>query len=151
MRRATLVLMVVAFGLPSVPVRALCMKMTLEEQFASSAVVFVGRATAQEAEARTRVLSNVTREEINTATTFAVQEMWKGAPATEVRVMTCGGVLGDRHGTCDPSFTFRVGSTYLVFASGERLETSECFPTALLERASQTLEWLAKQPRTKIR
>jgi hypothetical protein len=154
MRRATLVLMVVAFGLASVPVRALCRKMMLEEQYAGSAVVFVGRATAQEAEARTRVLGTTTkftREEINTATTFTVEEMWKGAPAPEVRVATCGGVLGDRHQACDPSFTFRIGSSYLVFASGEPLQSSECVPTALLERASDTLEWLAKKPRTKIR
>ena len=149
MRRTTVVVLAVWFGLASVPLRALCAKSRLEEQFARSTVVFVGRATAQGAEARTRVLgtgTTVTTEEINTTTTFTVDKMWKGAPATNVRVKTCGGVLGDQSVTCDPSFTFRIGSTYLVFASGEPLQTSNCVPTALLERVSQTLEWLSKQP-----
>ena len=33
-----------------------------------------------------------------------------------------------------------------MLASGEPLETNACVPTALLEQAGQTLEWLAKQP-----
>jgi hypothetical protein len=139
MRRTTLVLVAVWIGLASVPLRALCERLPLEQQFARSAVVFVGRATAQEIENVTRVV-----------TTFTVQEMWKGAPATEVRVTTCGqGRRGDELLVCDPdSFTsFRIGSTYLVFASGDPLRTSACVSTALLERASATLEWLAKQPR----
>ena len=142
MRRATLVLMVVAFGLASVPVSALCERLTLERQFAESTVVFVGRATAQERETATQVV-----------TTFTVEEMWKGAPATEVRVTTCGEArVGDTLFVCDPdNFTFRVGSTYFVFGRGEPLRTNRCVPTALLERASDTLDWLAKKPRTTIR
>jgi hypothetical protein len=148
MRRTTLVLLV-AFGLSSVPLRATCVSMPLEQQFAESTVIFVGRATAQQSAARTLVVGTVTVEEINTVTTFTVEQMWKGAPATEVRVTTCGGQLGDRGVTCSNSFTFSAGSTYLVFASGEPLQTSRCVPTALLEQASQTLEWLAKQPGTR--
>ena len=150
MRQTALVLLAVWFGLASVSVRASCRKMTLEEQFALSTVVFVGRATAQEAEAHTRVLGTTTtftREEISTVTTFTLEEMWKGASATELRVETCGGRLGDKGFACSESFTFQIGSTYLVFASGDPLQTSACVPTALLERASATLEWLTKQPR----
>jgi hypothetical protein len=139
MTRTTLFLLAVWFGLASVPLRAMCPKRTLEEQFAGSAIVFVGRATSQTVESGPNGVS--------TATTFIVEDMWKGTPATEVRVRTCGGVLGDTAYTCGESFRFRIGLTYLVFASGERFETSTCVPTALLERASATLEWLAKQPR----
>ena len=148
MRRTTLAFLAVWFGLASTPLRASCAKTTLELSFAGSIVVFVGRATAQQAEARTQVLSGEARERIDTVTTFAVEQMWKGAPAKEVRVTTCGGSLGDRAFTCSSSFRFYTGSTYLVFASGEPLETSECVPTALVDRATQTLEWLAKLPAT---
>ena len=146
MRRTTLALLALWFGLASTPLRASCAKRSLEQQFAGSTAVFVGRATAQQAEARTRVVSGGARDEIDTVTTFAVEQMWKGAPAKEMRVMTCGGSLGDRAFTCSSSFRFHIGSTYLVFASGEPLETSECVPTALVDRATQTLEWLVKQP-----
>ena len=147
MRRTTLALLAVWFGLASTPLRASCAKSSLGQQFAGSTVVFVGRATAQQAEARTRVGSGA-GEGIDTVTTFAVEQMWKGPPEKEVRVMTCGGRLGDRAFTCSSSFRFHIGSTYLVFASGEPLETSECVPTALVDRATQTVEWLAKQPAT---
>ena len=147
MRRTTLFLLAIWLALASAPLRAVCAKATLEQQFISSTVVFVGRATAQQSAARTRVVNTVAVEEIDTVTTFAVEDVWKGVPATEMHVTTCGGRLADRAVLCSESFRFGVGSTYLVFASGEPLETNACVPTALLERAGQTLEWLAKQPR----
>jgi len=147
MRRTTLFLLAIWVAFSSDPLTALCAKATLEQQFTGSTVVFVGRATAQQSAARTRVVNTVAVEEINTVTTFTVEDMWKGVPATEMRVTTCGGRVDDRAVLCSESFTFRVGSTYLVFASGEPLQTNACVPTALLERAGQTLEWLAKQPR----
>jgi hypothetical protein len=132
--------------LTSASVRALCGKLTLEEQFARSTAVFVGRATAQELE---------TPESPRTVTTFAVEEVWKGASETTLRVRACGPPVrlsnGDDVICGAEAFHFAVGSTYLVFATGNPLRTNECQPTALVNRAGPTLQWLSGKPHTTFR
>ena len=132
--------------LTSTSVRALCEKLTLEEQFARSTAVFVGRATAQERE---------TPEGPRTVTTFAVEDVWKGASETTLRVRACGPSVRLSNGNvaiCDAdAFTFAVGSTILVFTTGNPLRTDKCQPTALVERAVPTLQWLADKPHRTFR
>jgi hypothetical protein len=125
---------------------ALCKRVTVEEAFAASRVVFIGRAIAQEVDAP------ADRRPWYTVTTFEVEEMWKGSPDTTVRVRTCGALRRDLGlgYSCDPSFMFQVGARYLVFATREPLETDECLPTGLIEgsqRSQAALQWLASKPR----
>jgi hypothetical protein len=135
--------------LTCVALKAICVTETLEKQFASSSVVFVGLATAQEVETATEIVHPpaTTASWKRTITTFKVEEVWKGPSDRTVRVRTCG----ENEGDCSVSFAFQVGSKYLVFAGGEPLQTSRCVPTSLVDRASRTLEWLADKPRKTLR
>jgi hypothetical protein len=145
--------LVTLFGitLTSVPLKAICVTTTpdehvaLAEEFTKSAVVFVGRAITQEVETATEVIvpPDTIHRWTRTITTFEVEEVWKGPSGKTVRVRTCG--VGK---SCSVTFEFQIGSRYLVFASGEPLQTSRCNSTALVERAGRTLEWLADKPRT---
>lgn len=72
--------------------------------------------------------------------------MWKGESTKTVRVLTCGGTIGDQAFGCGESFEFTTGTRYLVFASGKPLTTNTCRHTSLAERASDTLHWLADKP-----
>ena len=74
----------------TVPVGALCRKMTLDEHFASSIAVFVGRAITQDVE------MPADRRPWYTRTTFAVDELWKGAPEKTITIRTCGAWVEDR-------------------------------------------------------
>jgi hypothetical protein len=79
--------LVTLFGilLTSVSLKAVCVITTLdeqvplEEQFAKSAVVFVGRATAQEVETATEVIEPPDRifRWTRTITTLEVEDVWK--------------------------------------------------------------------------
>lgn len=119
---------------------------TLEERFAETPTVFVGRAIAQQVvpwpgrPAGTRA----------TETTFHVEELWKGQPTATLRILNCGWQDVDETATCS-DFQFVVGSRYVVFAAGDPLETNECLPTGLVDRAEATLQWLARKPHTRVR
>ena len=119
--------------------------MSLDEQFAMSQAVFVGRAIGQE------IVSNQSRPgSRETQTTFEVEEIWKGTADSARRVRTCGWTDGTLMTTCSEGFTFIVGSRYVVFATGDPLETSQCFATALVDRAEKTLLWLSEKPRKRL-
>ena len=122
---------------------ALCATTSLDQYFAGSRAVFVGRAIAREPSSR---------DDRKTVTTFEVEEMWKGSPDMTIRIETCG---ADRRDlglvfSCEDSITFRLGSRYLVFAIGEPLQTDTCRPTGLIEgsrRSQDALRWLVDKPR----
>jgi hypothetical protein len=133
-----------AIALPVARARAECPTLSLADDFKRSAAVFVGRAIAQSVvptphDARDRA----------TATTFEVEALWKGEPSKTIRIRTCGWTVGDDTMTCGESFTFVVGSRYVVFADGGALETNACHHTAPVNQAAQTLEWLSHKPRKK--
>ena len=125
-------------------VRASCPATTLENQFMSSAAVFVGRATNQQVVPATHNPS-----ERVTETTFEVEDRWKGPSETTVRIQTCGWTLGNESVTCSEGFRFSVGDRYLVFAAGQPLETSACVSTERVDRAERTLQWLSDKPHKK--
>jgi len=81
-----------------------------------------------------------------TESTFVVERMWKGEPTKTVRVLTCGGTIGNEGYACAESFNFQVGSRYVVFAGGQPLATSACARTASIVDADTTLKWLAAKP-----
>jgi hypothetical protein len=125
----------------STSVRAECPFYSLDAAFMSSTVVFVGRATNQEVVAATPPpLDRVTE------TTFEVEDEWKGTSNRTVRIQTCGWTLGNEAVTCSEGVRFVVGERYVVFAVGQPLETSACVPTARVDRAERTLQWLADKP-----
>jgi len=84
-----------------------------------------------------------------TETTFHVEELWKGRPTATLRILNCGWQDVDETATCS-DFQFVVGSRYVVFAAGDPLETNECLPTGLVDRAEATLQWLAGKPHKKV-
>src|SRR5262249_40294895 len=85
-----------------------------------------------------------------TQTTFEVEEIWKGTADSARRVRTCGWTDGTIEMLCSECSTFMVGSRYVVFASGDPLETSQCLATALVDRAHKTLQWLSGKPRKRL-
>ena len=126
-------------GLLVAPTLATCPgPLTLEEQFARSQVVFIGRAVAQQI-----VVTDSSRGTRATETTFEVEEFWKGESKANVRVQTCGWHDEREAMTCSEAFTFVPGARSVVFAAGNPLETSLCHPTALADRAEATLTFLS--------
>src|SRR6185295_12948034 len=119
----------------------------LEEYFFHEPTIFVGEAVAQRIvpwpgrRAGTRA----------TETTFDVEELWKGQPTATLRILNCGWGDGDQTVTCSSDFIFAVGSRYVVFASGDPPVTGACSPTALVDRAGETLKWLPDKPHKKPR
>ena len=106
-----------------------------------STVVFTGRAIDQ------KVVSEDSQG-AHTLTTFAVEDMWKGAVEKTITIQTCGGNGNGGVPPCPESSQFRVGMQYLIFAIGQPIgHTSTCLPTGLLERAQPTLQWLAANHR----
>ena len=86
-----------------------------------------------------------------TETTFHVEELWKGEPTATLRILNCGWQDVDETSTCSDS-QFVVGSRYVVFATGDPLETNECLSRRpSVDRAEQTLQWLASKPHKKAR
>lgn len=108
---------------------------TDEHHWDTSAAVFFGRAVEQE------FVSGATGTD--TATTFHVEEQWKGDPRPTLAVRTCGG----RDRICGPSYTFVVGERYLVFAWDDPLQTSECTLTKKAAEAGPVIEWLRQRGR----
>jgi hypothetical protein len=128
------------------PASASCpVPLTLEEYFAHTPTIFVGRAVAQ------RIVPRPGRPAGTraTETTFDVEELWNGQPTATLRILNCGWGDGDQTMTCSSDFIFVVGSRYVVFAAGDPPETSACSPTALVEGARETLQWLAGRPHKK--
>jgi hypothetical protein len=129
-------------GVLVVPTLATCPgPLTLEDQFARSQTVFVGRAIAQQV-----VPTGLRSGTRVTETTFMVEELWKGRANVTLRVQTCGWKDGSEALTCSEDVIFVVGSRYVVFAAGDPLQTSGCQPTALVDRAGETLQWLSGKP-----
>jgi len=125
-------------------IRAECAgPLILEDSFAYNGTVFVGRAIAQEIVSRTGARDGTWATE----TTFEVEELWKGQTNTTLRVQNCGWHDGNEAMTCSEDFTFVVGFRYVVFAAGDPLQTNSCGPTALVDRAAKTLQWLFDKPR----
>jgi hypothetical protein len=110
----------------------------IENEFALSAAVFVGRVTATEVVVGTKPFST------QTVATFSVERAWKGITEPTVRVATCGG--GDV--VCTVGVVFRVGERYVVFAAGKPLATSTCSRTgtAADSQWQTTWEWLRRLP-----
>ena len=150
--RATLSVILICSA--TVPLTALCREMTLDEHFARSSVVFVGRATAKTGETPVDTATGMrpTGTRWYTVTTFAVEEMWKGSPERSITVRNCGASNGQWGFSCDDSgFMFQIGAQYLIFARGAPLETDRCQPIGATERPTArmqaTLRWLADKPR----
>lgn len=121
-----------------VPAAALCVTLSIDDEFKGSSAVFVGRVVAQSVVA-TPTLS-LPRA---TVTTFEVERAWKGGAEKTVRIRTCGGTIGRESIICAEAFHFVVGSRYVVFAEGQPLLTDICHRTALVNDAKETLQWLS--------
>jgi hypothetical protein len=124
----------------SVDARASCPgPLTLDDQFARSSTVFVGRVIRQ------RVAPSADRGPA-TETTLEAERIWKGERRRTIVVRTCGWAEGRDAVTCSDDVRFRVGARYVVFASGHPLQTSDCQPTQLFDDAQATIRWLATKP-----
>jgi hypothetical protein len=132
-------------GVSVVPTRADCGLLTLDDYFIRSQIVFVGRAIGQQV-VPIRPPSGTRATE----TTFEIEELSKRQADTIPRVQTCGWTEGGLEMTCAEGFTFVMGSRYLVFAAGDPLETSGCWPNGLVDRSERTLEWLASKPSKRL-
>jgi predicted metal-binding protein len=147
MRLPSAVLIAITFALAGhgVPLlRAACAAISLNDDFEHSERVFLGLATDQS------ILSTPPASmERATETTFEIERSWKGKPAKTVRVVTCGGTVGNSSVWCGEAFNFKVGARYLVFAHGQPLQTSQCRHTsrAEVEGAKDTLRWLEENQR----
>ena len=122
-----------------------CPTRPLEEVFAGSTVVFVGRALDRKPGPEIRNI-------VTTVTTFEIEDLWKGKPQKTIAVTAFGGVLpnGADLGVED-SPTFQPGSRYVVFAAGTPLMPQGCHQTIGVEHAAPTLEWLSNKPHTTVR
>ena len=145
-RPLVIVTMLFAFRLV-VPLGAECASPTLEGDFEVSDTVFLGRAVTQTVLAAPPIAWMGRATE----TTFLIERMWKGEPTKTMRVLTCGGTIGNETITCGETFNFTVGLRYVVFADGRPPTTNTCRHTASVDRAGETLRWLADKPsRTKF-
>jgi hypothetical protein len=136
-----------------VPVAADCPILPLENLFAQSSAVFVGRAVSQ------RVVADDSGHAHNgliSETTLEVEEIWKGQAGQSgtLPVRVCGyydPATGNTV-TCGTGNRFVVGSRYVVFAYGDPLRASpECdqhFGT--VENMKDILQWLADKPSTRL-
>lgn len=137
-----LVIVIALLGLRLLaPLHAECATPTLKDDFKQSDAVFLGRVVMQSVLATP---PNWMRRA--TETTFQIDRMWKGEPTKTVRVLTCGGTIGNESITCGETFHFTVGFQYVVFADGRPLTTQSCHHTALIDRSGETLQWLADKP-----
>jgi hypothetical protein len=110
--------------------RAACPLFSLEDQVAyRDAAVFTGRATSQ------RVIPSEAKAigSMMTETTFEVEDVWKGDVGPVAQVRTCGYTLGNESMTCSEGVTFSIGTRYIIFASGNPLQTNGCFSTQRLD------------------
>ena len=95
-----------------------CMKLTPAEGLSSSDAVFSGEVTQIEKNEATRFGG--------LEVTLRVKEVWKGAPAEEIKVHTAG-----NSAAC--GYPFAVGTTYLVYALNDEadpMRVSLCSRTA---------------------
>jgi hypothetical protein len=146
-RSLSFTLATLGITMTSTSVGASCPTLTIDKNFAISTAVFVGRATDQKSTAA----QNPGEWAIATETTFEVEDVWKGPRERTIRVKTCGGTVNGESVTCSESFRFMVGSKYLVFALGDPLQGNDCAPTAQVDLAGRTLQWLSDKPHTKLR
>jgi hypothetical protein len=141
--RMKLFILTLVIALSPVHVRADCPIVNFDTEFANAAAIFEGRAIKQE-------VVTTTRGGRVTETTLDVEQLWKGLSDRTVRVQTCSWALPNAGLVCSEDFHFTVGETYLVFASGQPLETSGCRPTERVDRADKQLQWLSNKPHWKI-
>ena len=136
----------IAFVSLTVPTGAQCPRTTFDQAFASSTVVFSGRATAQEivpAAHQPSPLPPGSTTMRETETTFQVDNIWKGELATTLRVRTCGWNDGVEAVSCSETKPFHVGERYIVFASGTPLTANSCVPPDSQEMS----KFLASKPK----
>lgn len=108
--------------------------LTNDDYWNVSTAVFVGRAVEQ-------TFVSTSDHWTETATTFQVEEQWKGDYQPRLAVRTCGG----RGMLCSNTYTFTVGERYLVFASDDPLRTSSCTLTKKGAEAGPVIEWLRQR------
>jgi len=139
-------LLIAAF---STALRAACPLLSLEEQFAGNASVFVGRVTSQ----RVIPASGTSSHSMMTETTLDVEDVWKGDLGSVAQVRTCSYRFGNETVTCSEDVYFSIGTTYIVFARGTPLQTNGCSSTARVDSAEgrQIMLALAEKPHHKPR
>jgi hypothetical protein len=137
----------VSIAASSVSVAASCPFLTLDEQFAQSAVVFVGRSTGQRVVAALGIPGGRATE-----TTFRVEDVWKGTLTKAWSTRTCGfaSAVGPAL-TCSDSVRFDVGARYVVFSTGDTVDATACMTNERVENAGKVLQWLSAKPHRKIR
>lgn len=120
------------------PISASCVEgVPPDYHFDVSVAVFSGEAVAQ------TLVSAEPWDGFEIMTTFKVDKQWKGEPAEEVEVRTCG--PGSPIPCSDP-YTFKVGAKYVVFAWDVPLKTTGCSLTGTLEESTATVAWLDRRP-----
>jgi|SRR5688572_3840137 len=126
-------------------VRAQCPAFTLEQKFKDSALVFTGRVSGMKGLPR----------EPHILISFVVEDLWKGDVGTDqmivstavgkiATIITCGRIR-DSVVTC-MDLRFELNANFVVFADKEGM--SMCPPTARVDQAARTLQWLADKPHT---
>lgn len=108
------------------------MNLTPAEGLSSSNLVFSGEVTQIEKNESTRFGG--------LEVTLRVKDVWKGAPAEEIKVHTAG-----NSAAC--GYPFVVGTTYLVYALNDEadpMRVSLCSRTAPIENAKEDLDFLGK-------
>ena len=117
-RRLACVAIVCAVIVPVQTVAASCYEFNLGAAFSEARAVFVGRVVSIKP---IRTTGNPV--ETNTVATLSVERQWKPPRVKMIDVSTCG---YDDEAVCIVGVDFRVGDRYLVFAYGDRLDTTNC-------------------------
>lgn len=115
---------------------ASCSEFAIEREVATSSAVFLGKVVRSEV-----VRTGPSPADVETVTTFKVERTWKGPGGRSIKVTSCGG--GDV--VCTIGIDFIPGRDYLVFADGERFETSSC-SAFKADKSGTSLAWLRRRP-----
>ena len=122
-----------------------CAPLIIERAYTEASAIFVGRVVSTKS-----VKTGPGMDEVHTVATLRVQRVWKGPRSTVIEVKTCGGRVSEQVETiCTVGANYRVGTSYLVLAFGESLDTSQC-ATRPLDESIDELLWLASKPSQRI-
>ena len=130
--RLLITVAVLLMGLVQPAASCVCVEMgDLPAIVRDSSAVFLGRVVAFRIVAK-RVQGTLQED---TEVTFAVDRRWKGATRRSVKVRTCG----TERIVCTCGAHFELGYSYVVFASGNPLETTSCHPNEQFEGAEDLI------------
>ncbi len=104
---------------------------SVADQLGKARAVFLGRIVRLEL----AIPSVVGRDNEDMVATFKVERRWKGPAKSMIRVRTSGNQVAIS--TC--GISFQLGRRYVIFASGDPLETTSCWDNRPSENAGAVI------------